>query len=109
MPIDSLSQLRSGTIEFCVLALLRRRPMYGLELGLELAHAYGLLADDGGIYPLLSRLRRGGLVESVWSASAIGPRRRYHAITPQGREALGAFSDQWGSFRGAVDRVLCSG
>jgi PadR family transcriptional regulator PadR len=101
-----MSQMRRGAIEYCVLALLRRREWYGFELAQALAEADGLVTSEGTIYPLLSRLRRDGLVNSAWQESSQGPPRRYYSLTSEGTAALGAFTEQWARFRDAVDRLL---
>lgn len=101
-----MSQMRRGAIEYCVLALLRRREWYGFELAQALAEADGLVTSEGTIYPLLSRLRRDGLVDSAWQESSQGPPRRYYSLTSEGTAALGAFAEQWGRFRDSVDRLL---
>jgi PadR family transcriptional regulator, regulatory protein PadR len=104
-----MSQMRRGAIEYCVLALLRRRQWYGFELAQALAEADGLVTSEGTIYPLLSRLRRDGLVDSAWQESPQGPPRRYYSLTSEGTAALGAFAGQWATFRDAVDRLLTEG
>lgn len=101
-----LPQLRRGVLEFCVLALLRDRPRYGFDLVRELSAAGGLLTSEGTIYPLLSRLRREGLVTTTWQESATGPPRRYYGLSTDGRVALGRFIEDWRRFRDAVDDVL---
>jgi PadR family transcriptional regulator, regulatory protein PadR len=100
-----LAQMRRGAIEFCVLALLRDRDRYGLDLARTLA-ADGLVTGEGTIYPLLARLRQEGLVETTWHESPQGPPRRYYQMTQDGRAALDAFIVQWRQFRDAVDAVL---
>jgi PadR family transcriptional regulator PadR len=100
-----LAQMRRGAIEFCVLALLRDRDRYGLDLARTLA-ADGLVTSEGTIYPLLARLRQEGLVETTWYESPQGPPRRYYRMTEDGRAALDAFTVQWRQFRDAVDIVL---
>jgi PadR family transcriptional regulator len=101
-----LTQMRRGAIEYCVLAILRDGERYGFELVRELTAADGLVTSEGTIYPLLSRLRREGLVETSWQESNQGPPRRYYRITKQGKTALESFVGQWVRFRSAVDRVL---
>jgi PadR family transcriptional regulator PadR len=101
-----LPQLRRGALEYCVMALLGRRPSYGFDLVRELSVADGLLTSEGTIYPLLSRLRRDGLVTSSWQESDAGPPRRYYALTTDGRLALERFVHDWVRFRDGVDRVL---
>ena len=101
-----LPQLRRGTLEYCVLALLRHEPRYGFDLVRELSEADGLLTSEGTIYPLLSRLRKDGLVTTTWQESDAGPPRRYYALTTDGRAALERFVVDWRRFRDGVDRVL---
>ncbi|MFN0280338.1 MAG: PadR family transcriptional regulator [Kineosporiaceae bacterium] len=101
-----LPQLRRGALEHCVLALLRAAPRYGFDLVRELSEAEGLLTSEGTIYPLLSRLRKDGLVTTTWQESDAGPPRRYYALTTDGRSALERFVVDWRRFRDGVDRVL---
>src|SRR6267154_2603417 len=103
------TQMRRGAIEYCVLALLRERERYGFGLVRELSEADGLVTSEGTVYPLLTRLRREGLVETTWQESNQGPPRRYYAITNEGNQALESFVDQWTRFRSAVDRMLEAG
>jgi PadR family transcriptional regulator PadR len=104
-PDGVLVNLRRGTIEFCVLALVQDEPRYALDLARDLAGAE-LLTSEGTLYPLLSRLRRDGLVATSWVESPSGPPRRYYRTTAAGSRALSAFSGHWAAFRDAVDRVL---
>jgi PadR family transcriptional regulator, regulatory protein PadR len=103
---DSVSQLRKGTLEYCVLALLRDGQRYGFELVRKLSQADGLLVSEGTIYPLLSRLRRDHLVSTSWQESEAGPPRRYYQLTDAGKRALADFSDEWARFRDAVDALV---
>ncbi len=100
-----LTQLRKGVLEYCVLACLRQRPAYGLELATQLTTAR-LLTSEGTLYPLLSRLRKQGLVESTWQESTSGPPRRYYQLTDHGINALAAFADTWRPFSEDVTAIL---
>ena len=80
-----MSQLRKGTLEYCVLALLDEGERYGFELVRTLSEADGLMVSEGTIYPLLSRLRRDLMVETSWQESESGPPRRYYHLTEAGR------------------------
>ena len=101
-----LAQLRRGSVEHCVLALLANEERYGFELARTLSDDSGLVASEGTIYPLLARLRRNGLVETTWRESVQGPPRRYYRLTEAGGAALVAFVGHWRAFRDAVDRIL---
>ncbi|HUW15701.1 MAG TPA: PadR family transcriptional regulator [Actinomycetes bacterium] len=102
----ALTQLRRGTIEFCVLALLRHDERYAVDLVRELGAVDGLVTSEGTVYPLLSRLRRDGLVTTTWRESESGPPRRYYRITDSGGRSLRAFADDWSRFRDAVDTLI---
>jgi PadR family transcriptional regulator, regulatory protein PadR len=104
-----MSQMRRGTLEYCVMAALRDRDCYGLELTRFLASSGELGASEGTIYPLLSRLRRDDLVETFWRESGQGPPRRYYKLTGRGRESLKLFIEHWERFRSAVDQILADG
>jgi PadR family transcriptional regulator, regulatory protein PadR len=103
------SALRKGTLEFCVLALLVDGERYGVELVRALGGVDGLETSEGTLYPLLSRLRRDGVVASTWRESPNGPPRRYYALSSVGRDALRAFKDEWIRYRDAVDGLLGTG
>jgi len=104
-----LAQMRRGAIEYCVLALVKNEERYGFELVRQLSEADGLVTSEGTVYPLLTRLRQEGLVETTWRESNQGPPRRYYRITKDGRRALDTFIGQWERFRDAVDDLLASG
>ncbi|MFD7729155.1 PadR family transcriptional regulator [Kitasatospora phosalacinea] len=103
------TQLRKGVLEYCVLALLRDEPRYGVELLQDLGRFPALATSQGTIYPLLSRLRRTGLADTFLRDSASGPSRRYYTLTDAGRSALEDFTALWPAFRETVDHVLTPG
>jgi PadR family transcriptional regulator PadR len=107
MVADALiAQLRRGTLQYCVLALLAEDERYGFDLVRALGEVDGMVTSEGTIYPLLSRLRRDGLVESTWRESDAGPPRRYYRATRAGRAALTTFEAEWSRFRDGVDHFL---
>lgn len=102
---SGLSQLRRGVLESCVLALVNGEPRYGYDLATELSEA-GLIASEGTLYPLLSRLRKEGMVETTWQESSGGPPRRYYSLTPRGSQALVDFRHSWRDFTRSVEAIL---
>jgi PadR family transcriptional regulator PadR len=106
-PQDALlAQMRRGTLQYCVLSLLADEERYGFDLVRGLAQMDGMVTSEGTIYPLLSRLRRDGLVESTWQESPSGPPRRYYRLTEAGRTSLESFKLEWRRFRDAVDHFV---
>jgi len=101
-----MAQIRRGTIEYCVLALLRDGERYGFDIARTLSEADGLVTSEGTVYPLLARLRRSGLVDTTWRESTQGPPRRYYRLTDEGHSSLEEFRDQWKRFTTAVEAVL---
>ncbi|MBA3431095.1 MAG: PadR family transcriptional regulator [Actinobacteria bacterium] len=101
--------MRRGALEYCVLALLRDKERYGFDLVRALAEVDGMVTSEGTIYPLLSRLRRDGLVETTWRESPSGPPRRYYRLTPAGHQGLEWFADEWKRFSDGVDVFLRRG
>lgn len=100
------SALRRGVLEFCVLALLEKGEQYSLELVRRLGREQALTTSEGTLYPLLSRLRRAGLVNTTWQEAPAGPPRRYYSVTAKGRSALGHFRAEWATFRETVDHIV---
>ena len=110
VPIDGLAtQLRKGVIEYCVLAMFKEGALYGGEV-IQLLRGKGqLLISEGTIYPLLSRLRSEGLVETEWRDTSSGAPRRYYRLTLSGQKAVAEFRDEWCRFRDSVDDILRNG
>ncbi|MGN6325736.1 PadR family transcriptional regulator [Pseudolysinimonas sp.] len=105
MANGTITQLRRGVLGPCVLALLARRPRYGLELARELEAAGELLTSQGTLYPLLGRLHDAGLVTSRWELGDTDRPRRYYEISAAGRRELAEFQREWAAFAGAVTAV----
>lgn len=103
---NPLSQLRRGILEYCVLAALRGGARYGFELVRALSQTDGLVTSEGTIYPLLTRLRKDGLVNTFWSESDAGPPRRYYELNADGEAALTKFTADWTRFSEAVSRLI---
>ncbi len=101
-----IAQMRRGTLQYCILALLAGEERYGFDLVKALATVDGMVTSEGTIYPLLGRLRRDGLVETTWRESPSGPPRRYYRLTADGRAALDAFVAEWARFRDGVEHFL---
>jgi PadR family transcriptional regulator PadR len=101
-----VAQMRKGALEYCVMALIGDDERYGFELVQRLRDFDGVVTTEGTIYPLLSRLRKDGRVETSWRESDAGPPRRYYRLTDRGRESLARFEAEWSRFRSSVDAVL---
>ena len=99
------TNLRKGVLEFCVLGLLADAERYGLELAGEL-QTRGLIAGEGSLYPLLSRMRESDLVTTRTASAGGGRPRKYYTITDAGRAQLEAFTEVWHALGAEVDSIL---
>jgi DNA-binding PadR family transcriptional regulator len=80
-----------------VLSLLAEGETYGYEILKRVRDLSNgeLEWTDGMLYPLLHRLRRLGYVTTEWRTPSGGRRRKYYAITGEGRAALAEQQRQW--------------
>lgn len=80
-----------------VLAILADGESYGYAILKRVREISGgeIEWTDGMLYPLLHRLRRLGYVKAEWRTPPGGRRRRYYAITEDGRAALAEQQRQW--------------
>lgn len=90
-----------------VLAILAEGETYGYALLGRVREVSGgeMEWSDGMLYPLLHRLERQGWVTADWRSPNGGRRRKYYAITEDGRGALVEQRRQWGTVVGALDGV----
>jgi PadR family transcriptional regulator, regulatory protein PadR len=102
---NSKAQLRKGVLEFCVLALLKKGEAYPSDLLAALKDAQ-LIVVEGTLYPLLSRLKNGGLLTYRWEESKTGPPRKYYCLTAEGDQFYNELVASWGELKEAVENVL---
>src|SRR5208282_6369526 len=99
-------QLRKGCLELAVLAALWDGELYGLAILRRLESDSDLIVSEGTVYPLLSRLKALGLVESEWVESDAGHPRKYYALTPAGRGRTQEMAAIWARFSSSMSRLL---
>ncbi|MDB4673301.1 PadR family transcriptional regulator [Verrucomicrobiales bacterium] len=98
-------QARKGILEMAVLTALAGGERYGYELVKSLVAVPGLTVTEGTLYPLLSRLRQLGWIESRLVESNEGPARKYYVLTSDGREALDLMETYFAGVTGALEKL----
>jgi len=100
-------ELKRGSTELLILALLEERQRHGYEIGRLIAER-----SDGAInfhvaslYPTLYRLEDKGLIEGRWIERPGVRRKRFYRLTPAGRKVLAKQRGIWHTFFMALDRV----
>lgn len=103
---DWKSQIKRGTLEYCILLMIRRHPSYGYEI-ISTLEEYPILAvKENTIYPLLRRLLKEEYISSFWQESSEGlPPRKYYSVTGKGLEYISAMSDEWDNLLNAVGKL----
>lgn len=104
-----VSQFRKGALELGILALLDRGELYGIEIVDLLAEHNGLEASAGTVYPLLSRLKKAGVVETSWRESPVGPPRKYYRLSEAGRTELAEMTRSWRDLSATLETLLPGG
>ena len=104
--VNWVSQIRRGLLELCVLNLLSVEPTYGYEIVRRLRSLPGMVVTEGTVYPLLSRLRREGMIDGKRVVSPLGPKRRSYALTPAGRRQMDSINESWREITAAVSRYF---
>ena len=104
-----MTQMKKGLIELCILNLLDRESMYGYQIVKHLTAFPGLVISEGTVYPLLSRLRKEGLLASTLVESTAGPVRRNYVLTAAGRRQLKVMNEAWREVAEAVARLMAPG
>lgn len=85
-------ELRRGVLVLAVLSQMDTA-RYGYNLIQRFAEQ-GLPIEEGTLYPLLRRLEKQGLLESVWEMTEARP-RKYYRISLLGREVLNSLKAEW--------------
>ena len=84
MKEDSTSnEIRKGLLVLAVLQVIGRRRAYTAEI-LSVLNASEFATQEGTLYPLLSRLKREGLIDHEWVESVSGPPRKYYRLSESG-------------------------
>lgn len=105
MPYD---ELKKGSTELLILALLDTRPRHGYEIGklIEARSSGRLTFRIGSLYPVLCRLEDRGLISGRWTERAGERRRRFYRLTAEGRDVLKRQRTAWEEFTDAVNQIL---
>src|SRR5262245_56703246 len=100
-------EVKRGSTEVLVLALMEDHPRHGYEIAklIEQRSDGVLQFHVASLYPLLYRLETRGWIKGRWVEKAGQRRRRYYKLTPAGRKILNEQRQTWPDFFAALDRV----
>jgi transcriptional regulator len=100
-------ELKKGSADLLILALLEDQRRHGYELGRLIAERSdgALHYHVASLYPTLYRLEDRGLIQGRWVEKTGQRRRRYYTLTAAGRATLARERSSWQTFFVALDRV----
>src|SRR5512141_1909606 len=107
MAEDALErELKRGSAELLMLALLEERERHGYELARLIGQRSGgaISFHAASLYPTLYRMEERGLIEGRWVEKAGQRRRRYYRLTPPGRKVLASQRSAWENFLEGLSR-----
>ncbi len=99
-----LSQLRKGLLEFLILDIVSSGDVYVADIVERLGRT-DFATREGTLYPLLSTMRREGLLDYDWRESAAGPPRKYYRLTDLGRDHLAEFRAYWAALTSLIEEL----
>ncbi|UCE74313.1 MAG: PadR family transcriptional regulator [Methanomassiliicoccales archaeon] len=104
-------ELKKGSIQLCILAVLSSGKKYGFQIIKELRELSMGYYDlkEGTLYPALHRLEKRGYLKSEWITQERGMPRKYYALTKKGKEALGEAKKEWTKMVSSCNQVLEAG
>jgi PadR family transcriptional regulator PadR len=101
---DKFIAIRKGLLEFLILKIISANKVYVADM-LERLSETEFATQEGTLYPLLSKLRRDGLVDYEWQESEAGPPRKYYELTTKGKAQLAELNEYWKSINATVNQL----
>ena len=105
MPINErFAAIRKGLLEFLILKIVAVDKVYVADI-LKRLSGTEFSTQEGTLYPLLSKMRRDGLVDYEWQESDAGPPRKYYQLTAKGRSQLAELNDYWKHLNATITQL----
>ena len=101
---EKFTAIRKGLLEFLILKIISAHELYVADM-LERLSTTEFATQEGTLYPLLSKLRRDGLVDYTWQESDAGPPRKYYTLTAKGRAQLTELNEYWKAINTTITQL----
>ena len=97
-----------GYTDTIILRQLAGGDSYGYQITKRVAEISGggLEMKEATLYTAFRRLETAGYIRSYWGDEMSGARRRYYALTNEGREKLLQDCEAWQETKRLIDRLL---
>jgi PadR family transcriptional regulator PadR len=101
---EKFASIRKGLLEFLILRIISSDKVYVADM-LQRLSGTEFATQEGTLYPLLSKLRRDGLVDYEWQESEVGPPRKYYRLTSRGKNHLDELDDYWKAINSTISQL----
>jgi PadR family transcriptional regulator PadR len=101
---DKFTAIRKGLLEFLILKIVAVHEVYVADI-LERLSETEFTTQEGTLYPLLSKMRRDGLVDYKWQESDAGPPRKYYQLTAKGKSQLADLNEYWKQLNATIAQL----
>jgi PadR family transcriptional regulator PadR len=101
---DKFAAIRKGLLEFLILKIVATDKVYVADILQRLSDTE-FATQEGTLYPLLSKMRRDGLVDYEWHESDAGPPRKYYELTSKGQSQLAELNDYWKHLNATITQL----
>lgn len=102
------SDMLRGHTETIILAHLLEKDSYGYQINKDILektnNQYEL--KEATLYSAFRRLEQEGCITSYWGNEGSGARRRYYAISDDGRKTFGQQKLEWEQTKTIIDKLL---
>lgn len=106
MPITS--DVIRGHTDTIILAHLMQGDSYGYRINRDILQKTGKQYElkEATLYTAFRRLEKEGLIRSYWGDEELGARRRYYAITDEGKAAFARYCTEWEEAKNTIDTLI---
>lgn len=103
-----MSDIIRGYTDTMILAQLLNKDSYGYEINKTISESTENRFElkEATLYTTFRRLEQGGYILSYWGDENVGARRRYYAITEQGKELFYENKRDWEHAKQLIDKLL---
>lgn len=102
------SDILRGHTEAIILSHLLEHDSYGYQINKDIMkktdNKYEL--KEATLYSAFRRLEQAGCIHTYWGDETVGARRRYYAITEEGRRAYENYKRDWEEAKATIDSLL---
>jgi PadR family transcriptional regulator PadR len=101
---ERFAAIRKGLLEYLILRIVSADKVYVADI-LQRLSGTEFATQEGTLYPLLSKMRRDGLVDYEWQESDSGPPRKYYRLTAKGKSQLAELNEYWKDINATISQL----